>query len=251
MVGRTLILGGTGEARALAVALVTAGMDTVSSLAGRVRDPQLPVGGLRVGGFGGVPGLAAYLVVEQITTVVDATHPFAVGISANAVEACAVVGIPLLRLARPGWSELPGAGRWHWVDDHRQAALTAGSLGSRIFLTTGRQTLDVFAAVLADQEVLVRVVDPPEFELPGGWTVLRDRGPYSVSAETELLRDHRVEVLVTKDSGGSYTAAKLTAAADLGIPVVVVRRPTHPTVDVTQVSTASAAADWVLTLPEH
>ena len=278
---KVLVLGGTGEARALAAELVDDGVDVVSSLAGRVARPRLPVGEVRIGGFGGVDGLAAYLRAERVAAVVDATHPFAATISAHAIAACALAlpvesapgrvesapgrvdsapgrvdsapgrvdsapgrdGTPLLRLARPGWTDHPDAHRWHWADDHDEAAETVARLGSRVFLTTGRQALPAFAGPLTDHDVLARVVDPPG-DLPPRWQLLLDRGPYTVDGERALMQHHGTEVLATKDSGGDLTRAKLDAAASLGVEVVVVRRPSVPAGTET-VSDVGSAASWV------
>lgn len=241
--GCTLILGGTAEGRALAAAAVAAGHPVVSSLAGRVSRPALPVGAVRIGGFGGPDGLAEFLTGAGIGAVVDATHPFAAAMSANAAIACTAVGIPLLRLARPGWSGRPDAGSWLWVDSTVAAAATTRQTGQRPFLTTGRQTLPDFAA-LADRSTLVRVVEPPELALPERWRVILDRGPYAVAGERALMHADAIDVVVTKDSGGSYTSAKLDAAAELGIPVVVVRRPA-PDARVPTVDTVAAALEWL------
>ncbi|CAN7574248.1 cobalt-precorrin-6A reductase [Terrabacter sp. LjRoot27] len=224
---RILVLGGTGEARDLAGRLVERGDTVVSSLAGRVSAPALPVGEVRTGGFGGVAGLADHLVSHGYDLVVDATHPFAAQITGNAVAACATVGVPLVRLQRPGWSRHPLAGELTWVDDVEAARVAAEALGVRPFLTTGRQQLESFAA-WDDRYVLARVVDPPDWDVPSSWEVLRARGPYSYAAERDLLESRAVDVLLTKDSGGALTEAKLTAAHDLGVPVVVVRRPPVP-----------------------
>ena len=223
-----LVLGGTAEARALAGLLVADGVDVLSSLAGRVSRPALPVGRVRVGGFGGVDGLATFLVEHRVRSVVDATHPFAARISANAAAACARTGIPLLRLARPGWGDHPDADRWTWVDSLTEVLPLPGE---RPVLTTGRQGL---AELLpwADRAVLARVVDPPELELPPTWRLVRSRGPYDLPGERALLREHGADLLVTKDSGGTHTAAKLDAARELGVRVVVVRRPPEPPADV-------------------
>ena len=224
---RVLVLGGTGEARDLAGRLVQRGDAVVSSLAGRVSAPALPVGEVRTGGFGGVDGLADHLVTHGYDVVVDATHPFAAQITGNAVAACGRVGVPLVRLQRPGWSRHPLAGEFTWVDDVDAARLAAEALGVRPFLTTGRQQLETFAA-WDDRYVLARVVDPPDWDVPSTWEVLRARGPYPYAAERELLESRAVDVLLTKDSGGALTEAKLGAAHDLGVPVVVVRRPPVP-----------------------
>ncbi|WP_045876578.1 cobalt-precorrin-6A reductase [Pseudofrankia sp. DC12] len=232
---RVLILGGTREARDLAAALVAEpGMAVTSSLAGRVRDPALPAGETVIGGFGGVAGLRAFLRERAIDAVVDATHPFAATMSAHAATACLESqadgapggAVPLLRLARPGWTDRPGDS-WHRVPDLETAAERARTLcppGGAVFVTTGRRRLGPFAAD-PDRHYLIRAVDPPTDDLPPRHTVLLDRGPYTVDGETRLMREHGVRVLVTKDSGGSLTAAKLDAARALGVPVVMVDRP--------------------------
>ncbi|OLR93990.1 cobalt-precorrin-6A reductase [Actinokineospora bangkokensis] len=219
---KVLVLGGTAEARELAAALDGAGVRVVSSLAGRVQRPRLPVGEVRVGGFGGPEKLAEHLRAEGYDAVVDATHPFAERISASAARASDLSGVPLVVLRRPGWAERAGD-TWHWVDDLPAAAAALPDLGGRVFLTTGRQGLPAFAA--CPQWFLVRCVDPPDPPLPARHELLLDRGPYTPEGELALMRAHAIEVLVTKDSGGPLTSAKLDAARELGVPVVVVRRP--------------------------
>lgn len=236
-----LILGGTAEARALARALVAEGRPVVSSLAGRVSSPALPAGEVRIGGFGGVGGLQHYLAARDITAVVDATHPFAAQMSQHAAAAARATGRPLLRLARPGWGDRPDARDWTWVADLEAAV--SSTTGRRPFLTTGRQSLAAFTS-WADRSVLVRVVDPPAFPVPERWRVLCSRGPYDVAGERRLLLDHGADVLVTKDSGGDHTSAKLDAAAALGVPVVVVARPA-PAEGVTAVATVPEVLRWL------
>lgn len=221
-----LILGGTSDARTLAARLHgTPGFRVVSSLAGRTKAPVLPVGESRIGGFGGVDGLAAYLAREGVAAVVDATHPFAARISANAVAACARADVPLLRLQRPGWTAEPGDD-WRRIPDADAAAALLPALGRRVFLTTGRlETAPYAAAALDDLWFLLRSVEPPTGPVPARLELLLARGPFTVEDEIALLRRHRIDVLVTKDSGGSQTAAKLAAARELGVPVVMIDRP--------------------------
>jgi precorrin-6A/cobalt-precorrin-6A reductase len=235
-----LILGGTAEARELAAALDEAGVDVVSSLAGRVANPRLPRGGVRVGGFGGPEGLARWLSGNRITAVVDATHPFAERISASAAQACPAAGLPLLRLERPGWAQRPGD-RWHRVADLAAAAGLAPRLGRRALLTTGRQGLPAFAHV-GGTWFLVRCVDPPSPPLPPHHLLVLDRGPYTLEGELGLIDRHGIDLVVTKDSGGPLTEAKLDAARERGLPVIVVDRPARP--DVVTVHTVADARAW-------
>jgi precorrin-6A/cobalt-precorrin-6A reductase len=234
-----LILGGTAEARELAAALDDAGVAVISSLAGRVTNPRLPAGETRVGGFGGPDELARWIEEHEIAAVVDATHPFAQRISASAAVACPQAGVPLLRLERPGWAEREGD-RWLWVDYLAEAA--AATRGCRVLLTTGRQGLAAFADV-DDAWFLVRCVDPPDPPLPPNHELLLDRGPYELDGELALIDAHDIDLVVTKDSGGPHTVAKLDAARARGLAVVVVRRPKR--IDVPAVPTVADALEWV------
>jgi precorrin-6A/cobalt-precorrin-6A reductase len=241
MAMRILILGGTGEARELAAELVAAGVDVLSSLAGRVRQPRLPDGPVRVGGFGGAEGLAAFLRAERISGVIDATHPFAGTITASAAQAAAQARVPLLVLRRPEWEADP---TWDLVADIKAAAAVVRAWpGESVFLTTGRRDLGVFAAD-DRHRFLVRAVDPPDGPVPPRMTLVLDRGPYTVPGESALMREHGVGLLVTKNSGGPMTEAKLQAARDLGVQVVMVRRPPLPSGSVVA-TTVAEAVRWV------
>ena len=171
----------------------------------------------------------------------DATHPFAERIGTNATTASKHTGVPLLRLARPGWQESPGD-RWLWADDLPQVVAALPDLGQRAFLTSGRQGLAAFADL--DLWFLIRCVDPPEPPLPRHHEVILDRGPYEVDGERTLMTGHRIDVLVTKDSGGPLTSAKLTAARELGLPVLMIRRPPRPHTE--EATTVPEAVEWVL-----
>ncbi|MEE1930051.1 cobalt-precorrin-6A reductase [Streptomyces sp. TRM 70351] len=240
---RVLVLGGTGEGRRLAEALAdVAGVRVVSSVAGRVRGGPQPAGEVRTGGFGGAGGLAAWLVRNRVGCVVDATHPFAAVVSAHAAQAAAGTGVPLLALRRPGWT--PGAGdRWVDAGSMAEAAGALAGLGERVFLSVGRQQAGAFAG-LDGHWFLLRAVEPPQPPLPRRRTVVLARGPFTVAGELALLREHRIEVLVSKDSGGGATRAKLTAARLLGLPVVLVRRPPLPE-GVASVPDVAGAVAWV------
>ena len=242
---RVLILGGTGDARRLAALASAAGFEVVSSLAGRTRDPRLPEGEVRVGGFGGVEGLAAYLEDERIDLLVDATHPFADEITAHAAESAALTGVPRLRLDRPAWEEVEGD-RWARVSSIESAAEALPLLGRRAFLAIGRQELAAFAH-LEGVWCLARMIEPPEPGAPvSPGTILYDRGPFTEAGERALLEAHAIDVLVTRNSGGDDTYAKIAAARALGITVVMIARP--PALSGETVSTPEAALAW---LHEH
>ena len=216
------------------------GVEVVSSLAGRTADARLPEGEVRSGGFGGVDGLVGWLAEHQVDAVVDATHPFASTMTSHAAEAARVAGVPLLVLRRAGWREQVGD-RWLWVDSAEEAARTLAAVGSRAFLTIGRQGLGKFADT--GLWMIARCVDPPN-PIPSWCELILDRGPYDLHAELDLLRHHQIDVLVTKDSGGPMTSAKLEAARELGIPVVVIRRPALPS-GVAAVETVDQVVEWL------
>ena len=216
-----LVLGGTLEARELAAVLTADGLAVTSSLAGRTSPPPPLAGAVRVGGFGGADGLARWLRAHAVDAVVDATHPFATAISALARVGCAAAGVPLLRLERPAWS--PEAGdRWSRATSLEDAAAQVDGLGSRVLLSVGRQGLGAFAAVEA--WVLVRCLTAPEAPLPRSSELLLARGPFSLEGERALLAGRAIDLVVTKDSGGAATQAKLRAARERGIPVLLVAR---------------------------
>ncbi|MEV6277000.1 cobalt-precorrin-6A reductase [Nocardia sp. NPDC051832] len=244
---KILILGGTREARELAqLASGERGFDIVSSLAGRVRDPQLPAGAVRIGGFGGADGLREWLAANEIDAVVDATHPFAAAMSSHAATAATELGLPLLHVRRPGWVESPGD-QWIRVPDLAGAADALAGLGERVFLTIGRQGVAAFAG-LHRHWFLIRAIDPPEGAVPTRHQLLLARGPFTESEESGLLAEHRIDVLVTKDSGGALTDAKLAAARAAGRPVVVVDRPALPPGG-TVVNSAGDAWTWLRRTP--
>jgi len=236
---KLLVLGGTGEARALAGALIDGGHEVVSSLAGRTREPLLPKGEVRVGGFGGVPGLIVYLRAQGFDHLVDATHPYAAAMSAQAVAAAAATGTPLLRLMRPAWPEPDGAGWIHVRDmDEATHALPAGA---HVLVTSGHAGL---ATLLhrGDCRFLIRLIEVPAEPLPGHARLLLDRPPYDIAAETDLLRSEAITHLISKNSGGAQTQAKLDAARQCNVRVVMIDRPDIPPArEVASVAAAVAA----------
>lgn len=239
------MLGGTGEARELAAALqggACGELRVVSTLAGRIERPRLPAGEVRIGGFGGPDGLAAYLREQAVDAVVDATHPFAQRMSWSAHAACAASATALLRLERPPFARDPAID-WREAGSLAQAAALLPAAGRRVFLTTGRQGLAAFAAV-AGAFFLVRCVQAPApGALPAEHVLVLDRGPFTLAGELRLIDAHRLDVLVTKDSGGAMTQAKLAAARERGLPVVVVARPPRPDGEV--VTTVADALAWL------
>ena len=239
---RVLVLGGTAEARALAERLHP-DVDIISSLAGRVPDPALPAGLVRIGGFGGVEGLRDWLVDNDITAVVDATHPFAATMTANAAQACAEVDLPHRVLHRPPWDP---AGATMVRSDTEAAEVVAAMRYSRVFLTTGRSGVAAFSR--SDAWFLIRVVTAPDAAaLPANYDLVFSRGPYYFDDECELMRSMNIEVLVTKNSGGPLTEAKLDAARDLDIDVIMIDRPALPA-RVKVVDSVQEAVYWLKAL---
>jgi precorrin-6A/cobalt-precorrin-6A reductase len=226
MTKRVLILGGTGDAAALAAqASEIPGIEVISSLAGRTQNPISPDGAVRIGGFGGATGLADYLRNRPIHLLIDATHPFAAQITHNASIAAAAVGIPFLMLNRPAWEKTVGD-RWIEVPDNATAATVLPA--QRIFLTIGRQELSAFAHC-SDHWFLMRMIDPPapDTDVPNG-EILLQRGNFYLEDERELLQKYSIGAIVSKNSGGDATYAKIIAAREMNIPVVVVQRPVMP-----------------------
>lgn len=222
---RALILGGTSEARALAARLAgDARLHAVVSLAGRTSAPLASPLPVRIGGFGGVEGLTRYLVEERIDRVIDATHPFAARISANARAACAALGLPLLVFTRAPWS--PAAGdRWIEVADNAGAVAALGEAPRRAFLTIGRLGLADFLCA-PQHYYLIRTIDQPSKEdLPPRYELILERGPFTVESELSLMRAAEVDIVVSKNSGGRETYAKIEAARALGLPVAMVTPP--------------------------
>jgi precorrin-6A/cobalt-precorrin-6A reductase len=222
---KILILGGTGEARELAGRLVEQGHEVVTSLAGRTSAPQLPAGELRVGKFGGVPGLLGYLKARRFDRLVDATHPYAGLISQNAVAAAAQAGIAMVRYVRPAWVEPQGA-NWTHVPDIAFAAAALPS-GASVLVTTGHEGLDDML-VRDDCDLVVRLLEAPDQSLPRHATLVLGHPPYRLADEIKLMQREETTHLVTKNSGGAQTSAKLAAAAQLGVSVVMIDRPVLP-----------------------
>ncbi len=221
-----LILGGTAEAAALAEAVVQRwpAWRVTSSLAGRTTAPAPIAGDVRIGGFGGTAGLVRYIEAEAVDCLIDATHPFAVEMSANARSAADQLGRPRLRLWRPPWSRDP-RDRWVEVADAPSAATALQRVGRRVFLTLGQRDLAAFSA-LPDTFFLVRMIEPPANPppLPDHHLELA-RGPFTLAQELATMRHHRINALVARASGGAGSEAKIQAARSLDIPVVLIRRP--------------------------
>jgi precorrin-6A/cobalt-precorrin-6A reductase len=238
---RILLLGGTHEAGQMAAALAKAGLEAVYSYAGRTAAPVAAPLPTRIGGFGGVAGLAAWLRDNGISHFIDATHPFAARISRNAVAACAEAGVPLIALERPAWVAQDGD-RWTCVADIAGAVAALPAVPAIVFLAIGRQNLDPFRA-RPEHRYVLRLVDPPEtLPLPGARVVV-DRGPFTEAGDIALMHDHGVQLVVAKNAGGSGASAKLGAARALGLPVIMIDRPAAP--DRRAVGTVAEVMDWL------
>lgn len=240
---RILILGGTTQASELAGALAArTDVQPLLSLAGRTQNPAPAPIPCRIGGFGGAEGLATFLRDEGFDALIDATHPFAAQISANARAASAASGVPLLVFSRPAWA--PGEGdQWREVATMADAVAALGETPRRVFLTQGRLQLAAFAAA-PQHFYLVRAIDEPdELRLLPHHKFISARGPFTLDGERDLMRAEKIEVLVSKNSGGSATAAKLTAARELAIPVILVTRPEAE--GAAETSRLDEVLDWI------
>lgn len=238
-----MILGGTGEARALATRLATrSDLSVTISLAGRTAAPAVQPVPVRTGGFGGVPGLAQYLRTHAVRALIDATHPYASRISVNAQEAASLTLTPMIALRRPEWRAVPGD-QWIEISDAEEGVRVLGAISQRVFLTIGRQEIAPFGAA-PQHRYLIRSVDAIEPRLPVPFAdYLLDRGPFAEEAERELLLSHAINVIVAKNSGGEATYAKIAAARSLGISVLMLRRP--PTAAIHAVETVDAVLSWL------
>ena len=240
-IARVLVLGGTTEASQLAVALAAAQVNAIFSYAGRTESPLAQPLPMRVGGFGGVEGLSAWLQQQRITHVVDATHPFAAQMSRHAVAACAATGTPLLALERPAWRAQPGD-YWHLVPDMASAASALPETPARVFLAIGRQHVEPFLTRTAHW-FLLRLVDATVAMPADRGHIVLARGPFNEAEDTALLRAHRITHVVAKNSGGSGAQAKLGAARALGLPVILIERPSIPLRPT--VSRVDAVLNWL------
>jgi len=239
-----LLLAGSGEAKTIAQGLLDLNIPAVASLAGATRTPDQLALSTRSGGFGGSPGFKEYLRAQKITAVIDATHPFASRITARTADTCKELNIPYLYCCRPGWSAEPGD-QWTEIAKEEEA-VEHMALGATVFLGTGRQTLARFAN-LEGRHVICRQIDPPTQPFPfSGGEYLIGRPPFPVAEEKALFARLGVDWLIVKNAGGQPSRTKLAAANELGIPVLMIRRPALP--DALVVETADAAIRWAQTL---
>jgi len=240
---KVLILGGTTEARALAGALADQGRFAVTlSLAGRTANPLPQPVPVRSGGFGGVEGLAAFLRDDKIGALVDATHPYAATISANAASAAAQANVPLIALRRAAWAKT-GGDQWIEVASTGEAVEALGPVPRRVFLALGRKEIEPFATA-PEHTYLVRSVDPvdPPLSVPHA-IYLTARGPFSEADDRALLERHRIDVVVSKNSGGAASYGKIAAARALHLPVIMLTRPALPQVE--SVDTVDEVMAWL------
>lgn len=238
---RALILGGTADAGRLAAAIARASLDAIYSYGGRTRAPADQPLPTRIGGFGGVNGLADYIRAEGITHVVDATHPFAAEMSRNAVGACRATGTPLIALERAPWTQVVGD-IWTEVSDVASAVAALPETGARVFLAIGRQHIAPFAAK-PQHAYTLRFVDPPEGTLPFEAEIIVSRGPFTLQDELQMMHARRVELIVARNSGGDGARAKIDAARSLGLPVIMIARPPLP--DRLRVESVAEVIQWL------
>ena len=243
---RVLILGGTTEAADLARRLAAdMCFEATLSLAGRTADPGLPAISYRIGGFGGSDGLARWLTEQRVAAIVDATHPFADQISANAVAAAKAASVSLASIVRAAWPR-QADDRWVEVDDIQTALAALGSEPKRVLLTIGRREVAAFKAAPMHTYVVRSVDMPVPTDIPPNAELKLQRGPFDERDEEKLMRERRIDVVVSKNSGGAATYGKIAAARKLGLPVVMIRRPAKPSG--IRLPDAPAAYAWLVSV---
>lgn len=239
---KILILGGTGDAVKLAAKLADhPELEVISSLAGRTKKPAALVGKVRIGGFGGAEGLAHYLRENSIDYLIDATHPCAGQITVNGAIAAKATHTKHLMLVRPQWEKVE-QDHWIEVESVEAAAEAIPTSIKRVFITSGRQQLEPFLQRSPETWYLIRSIDPPDLTIPNS-KLLLDRGPFSLEQERQLLSEYQIEAIVSKNSGGAATYAKIIAARESRIPVIMVQRPAMP--DGEKVESIKDAIAWL------